>query len=76
MKQTAWFCAFGIAITVAAIHGHHSLAGIYDTNRQVKIEGVVAQFHFVKPHATVAVGNGQPIRAFGRRHDSRYLEAR
>jgi len=29
---------------------HHSIAGIYDSSREVTVEGTVTQFHFVNPH--------------------------
>ena len=34
----------------AAAHGHHSIAGVYDSQRPVTIDGVVVQFQFVRPH--------------------------
>ena len=34
---------------------HHSIAGVYDSSRQVTIEGVIAEFHFVNPHPFVVV---------------------
>jgi Family of unknown function (DUF6152) len=55
MKRTMWFCALGIAVSVAVMHAHHSISGIYDTNRQVTIDGIVVQFHFVNPHPFVTV---------------------
>jgi len=34
---------------------HHSIAGVYDSSRQVTIEGVVKEFRFVNPHPFVLV---------------------
>ena len=34
---------------------HHSIAGVYDNTRQVTIDAVVAEFHFVNPHPFVLV---------------------
>ena len=34
--------AAGMGISVMAAYAHHSIAGVYDTNRQVTIEGTVA----------------------------------
>ncbi len=34
--------------TIAATH--HSIAGVYDAARQVRLEGTVAAFQFVSPH--------------------------
>lgn len=39
----------------AASHAHHSLDGVYDSSRQVTIEGVIRQFHFVNPHPYITV---------------------
>ena len=49
MNRSIRSLAFGIAIL------HHSIAGIYDSSRQVTVEGVVAQFHFVNPHPFVTL---------------------
>jgi hypothetical protein len=38
-----------------ALGVHHSIAGVYDNTRQVTIDGVVAEFHFVNPHPFVLV---------------------
>jgi hypothetical protein len=35
---------------ILAFGMHHSIAGVYDSTRQVTIEGVIAEFHFVNPH--------------------------
>jgi Family of unknown function (DUF6152) len=34
---------------------HHSIAGVYDSSRETKIQGVVSEFHFVNPHPFVIV---------------------
>ena len=36
-------------------HAHHSIAGVYESNRKVTVEGIVAQFRFVNPHPFVAL---------------------
>jgi len=36
-------------------YGHHSFAGTYDLNKQVKIEGKLAQFLYRNPHSFVHV---------------------
>jgi hypothetical protein len=48
-------CTLGIVTTIVVMQAHHSLSGIYDSSREVKIEGLVAQFHFVNPHPFVTV---------------------
>jgi hypothetical protein len=46
-----------------AAQGHHSIAAVYDSSRQQRIEGVVAEFLFVNPHpfvvVTVAAGEAE-----------------
>src|ERR1700730_6646983 len=44
-----------VAASVMTVQAHHSIAGAYDTNRQVKLEGTVAEFHFVNPHPYVTM---------------------
>ena len=39
-----------IAIPGMVVHAHHSIAALYDTSRQVTVEGVVTAFRFVNPH--------------------------
>ena len=34
---------------------HHSLAGIYDDNRRLTVEGVVTRFQFIHPHPLVRI---------------------
>jgi len=43
-----------LSVTLAA-HAHHSIAAVYDSSRQQRVEGVVAQFNFVNPHPFVVV---------------------
>jgi hypothetical protein len=44
--------SFAIAIAIAGmvVHAHHSIAALYDTSRQVAVEGVITAFRFVNPH--------------------------
>jgi hypothetical protein len=37
------------------VQAHHSIAGVYDTARQVTVEGVVTAFRFVNPHPFLMV---------------------
>src|SRR5688500_18200413 len=39
-----------IALSAATGQAHHVLSSIYDSSRQVTIEGVVTQFQFINPH--------------------------
>jgi len=42
-----------VASTVSLAYAHHSISGVYDTRREVAVEGVVTEFHFVSPHPFV-----------------------
>jgi hypothetical protein len=37
-------------IVAVPASAHHSIAGVYDSQRPVTIDGVVVQFQFVRPH--------------------------
>ena len=47
--------ALGIGTAITAVQAHHSIAGAYDSKRELTVEGIVAQFHFVNPHPFVTV---------------------
>ncbi|HEY5618302.1 MAG TPA: DUF6152 family protein [Vicinamibacterales bacterium] len=51
-----WLVAGGalLAMTGAA-QAHHSIAGFYDSSREMTVEGIVSQFRFVQPHPFVLV---------------------
>jgi hypothetical protein len=55
MKSHLLTLTVALGITVTALQAHHSIAGAYDTRREVKIEGIVAEFRFVNPHPFLAV---------------------
>lgn len=47
-------------------HAHHSIAGMYDGDRTVRVDGTVVRFDFVNPHAFVTLdvrdAQGQTVR--------------
>ena len=47
-RATLFLVALGFS--ASATHAHHSIARVYDSSRQVTIEGTVDTFHFVNPH--------------------------
>jgi hypothetical protein len=55
MKRRGLQCLAGIVLCVAAMRAHHSLSGVYDTGREITIEGLVAEFQFVNPHPFVTI---------------------
>jgi len=75
MKHWIGFVASALAFSVTSTYAHHSIAGVYDTNRAVTIEGVVAQFHFVNPHPFVIVevkSDRGPTQQWRLEMDNRY----
>jgi len=56
-----------LACASFAASAHHSISAVYDSTRQQRIEGVVAEFQFVNPHPFVivtvdAAGGGESWR--------------
>jgi hypothetical protein len=47
--------AAGVAIAGTAAQAHHSIGSVYDSSRQVTVEGAVTRFQFVNPHPLVAM---------------------
>jgi hypothetical protein len=43
-----------LAVPLAAL-AHHSISGVYDSGRQVTIDGRVVEFQFVNPHPVLIV---------------------
>jgi hypothetical protein len=54
MASRLFSCALVLAAAGAA-HAHHSIAGYFDSSRQVTIDGVVAEFQFIQPHPFLVV---------------------
>jgi hypothetical protein len=42
--------AAAAAFAVTLVSAHHSLAGVYDTERKISKEGAITRFQFVNPH--------------------------
>jgi hypothetical protein len=55
MQRCLIFCALALATAGPAVEAHHSIAGAYDSGRQVRVDGVVTQFEFVSPHPFVSI---------------------
>jgi hypothetical protein len=53
MTRPALSFALVLVLSSAAISAHHSISAAYDADRQVTVEAVVTQFHFVYPHPFV-----------------------
>jgi hypothetical protein len=47
--------ACGLLLGTFTAEAHHSISGMYDTRRDVRVEGVVTQFEFVNPHSFITL---------------------
>ena len=55
MAMQRWFLPglLAFALCVETVPAHHSLTGVYDTSREITLEGTVTRFEFVNPHPFV-----------------------
>jgi hypothetical protein len=47
--------ACGLLLGAFTAEAHHSISGMYDTRRDVRVEGVVTQFEFINPHSFITL---------------------
>jgi hypothetical protein len=47
--------AMAVCLPAVTTLAHHSIAGIYDETKRVKVEGVVTRFQFIHPHPLVRI---------------------
>ena len=43
----------GLLITGVVLHAHHAVAGIYDLNKELVLDGVLKKLNFTNPHASI-----------------------
>lgn len=55
MSSRPGIVAVALALQGAPVAAHHSIAAVYDSSRQQRLEAVVAEFQFVNPHPFVIV---------------------
>ena len=55
VRRGAILLLFAVAGGGMAAQAHHSISAIYDSGRQVTIDGTVAEFHLVHPHPFLIV---------------------
>lgn len=50
-------CGFlaGVALASGALQAHHAVAGVYDLNKEVVLEGKLKKLNFVNPHASIVL---------------------
>jgi hypothetical protein len=51
MAKRSVSLACGLLLGAFTAEAHHSISGMYDTRRDVRVEGLVTQFEFINPHA-------------------------
>jgi hypothetical protein len=47
------FLVAGVVFAAGAVQAHHAVAGIYDLNKEVVLEGKLKKLNFVNPHASI-----------------------
>src|SRR6476660_7578539 len=47
------FLVVGLVITGVALQAHHAVAGVYDLNKEVVLEGRLKKLNFTNPHASI-----------------------
>jgi hypothetical protein len=45
----------GIVLAGVSLQAHHAVAGIYDLNKEVVLEGKLKKLNFVNPHASIVL---------------------
>ena len=44
-----------VVVTGASLRAHHAVAGIYDLNKEIVLEGKLKKLNFVNPHASIVL---------------------
>ena len=47
--------AVGVILAGGALQAHHAVAGIYDLNKEIVLEGKLKKLNFVNPHASIVL---------------------
>ena len=47
------FMAVGVTLAGGALQAHHAVAGVYDLNKEVVLEGRLKKLNFTNPHASI-----------------------
>jgi len=47
--------AAGVITTGAVLQAHHAVAGVYDLNKEIVLEGRLKKLNFVNPHANIVL---------------------
>lgn len=55
MNRMAIILTVLLLVVTGVVQAHHSIAGVYESSREVTVDGIVSQFRFVQPHPFVLV---------------------
>ena len=55
MRKPVFALLVAVAAAGVAAGAHHSISGVYDSSREVTVDGIVAQFQFIYPHPVVVI---------------------
>jgi hypothetical protein len=66
LKRRALLVAAAISVGSTATDAHHSISTVYDSGRQVTIEGIVKRFQFIHPHPFLVIDVKSPTGAMQR----------
>ncbi len=47
------FLVAGLVMTGSVLQAHHAVAGVYDLNKEVVLQGVLKKLNFTNPHASI-----------------------
>ena len=50
---TCGFLVVGLVVTGVALQAHHAVAGVYDLNKEVVLQGTLKKLNFTNPHASI-----------------------
>lgn len=53
MKRSLPILVAALGALGVTAQAHHSIASVYDSSKQLTVEGIVTEFHFVSPHPFV-----------------------
>ena len=52
-RTARFFVLCGFLMSSAGVYAHHAVAGVYDLNKEVVLEGRLKKLNFVNPHANI-----------------------
>ena len=55
--------ACGLLLGAFTAEAHHSISGMYDTRRNVRVEGVITHVEFINPHSFITLDVSETGRA-------------